>query len=95
MDSAQARESTPVQTRVPTKCAWGGADTAVRWILNQVQDDSYFLMQRYTNQPWILACASLVTRGKKPIVALTALMRKIIVIANAKIRDLHLDNKHS
>lgn len=38
---------------------------------------------------------SLVTRGKKPIVALTALMRKIIVIANAKIRDLHLDNKHS
>ena len=29
----------------------------------------------------------LVANGKKPIVALTALMRKIIVIANAKIRD--------
>jgi transposase len=30
---------------------------------------------------------SLVSRGKKPIVALVALMRKMIVIANAKIRD--------
>lgn len=30
---------------------------------------------------------SLIARGKKPLVALTALMRKIIVIANAKIRD--------
>lgn len=29
----------------------------------------------------------LVQRGKKPIVALTALMRKLIVIANAKLRD--------
>ncbi len=28
-----------------------------------------------------------VARGKKPIVALTALMRKLIVIANAKLRD--------
>lgn len=30
---------------------------------------------------------SLVNKGKKPIVAITAIMRKIIVIANAKIRD--------
>jgi transposase len=30
----------------------------------------------------------LISRGKKKMVALTALMRKIIVIANAKIRDL-------
>ena len=29
----------------------------------------------------------LIARGKKPIVALTALMRKLIVIANAKLRD--------
>jgi transposase len=29
----------------------------------------------------------LVTAGKKPLVALTALMRKIVVIANAKLRD--------
>jgi transposase len=29
----------------------------------------------------------LIARGKKPIVAITALMRKIIVIANARIRD--------
>ena len=29
----------------------------------------------------------LVAAGKKPLVALTALMRKIIVIANAKLRD--------
>jgi transposase len=32
----------------------------------------------------------LVSAGKKKMVALTALMRKIIVIANAKIRDLNL-----
>lgn len=32
----------------------------------------------------------LVEAGKKKIVALTALMRKIIVIANARIRDLNL-----
>lgn len=31
----------------------------------------------------------LIARGKKKMVALTALMRKIIVIANAKIRDLN------
>jgi transposase len=30
----------------------------------------------------------LINAGKKPIVALTAIMRKLIVIANAKIRDL-------
>ena len=33
----------------------------------------------------------LIARGKKPMVALTALMRKIVVIANAKIRDMELD----
>ena len=32
----------------------------------------------------------LIERGKKPIVALTALMRKMVVIANAKVRDLGL-----
>lgn len=31
----------------------------------------------------------LVQRGKKPIVAITALMRKLVVIANAKLRDAH------
>jgi transposase len=31
--------------------------------------------------------ASLIARGKKPLVALIALMRKIIVIANARVRD--------
>ena len=30
---------------------------------------------------------ALVARGKKPIVALTALMRKLVVVANAKLRD--------
>lgn len=29
----------------------------------------------------------LVANGKKPLVAVTALMRKIVVIANAKLRD--------
>jgi transposase len=33
------------------------------------------------------AYRAFVARGKKPIVALTALMRKLIVIANAKLRD--------
>jgi len=33
---------------------------------------------------------TLVNKGKKKMVALTALMRKIIVIANAKIRDLNM-----
>ncbi|WP_341754331.1 transposase [Candidatus Tisiphia endosymbiont of Dioctria rufipes] len=32
----------------------------------------------------------LIARGKKPIVAITALMRKIIVIANARVRDYYL-----
>lgn len=32
----------------------------------------------------------LIKNGKKPIVALTAVMRKIIIIANAKLRDLKL-----
>ena len=34
----------------------------------------------------------LVDAGKKKMVALTALMRKIIVMANAKVRDLNLVN---
>jgi hypothetical protein len=29
----------------------------------------------------------LIDNGKKPLVAITALMRKLIVIANAKLRD--------
>lgn len=35
---------------------------------------------------------SLVARGKRPIVALVALARKIIVLANAKLRDLKYKN---
>ena len=35
----------------------------------------------------------LINAGKKPIVALTAIMRKLIVIANAKIRDLFKTNQ--
>lgn len=34
----------------------------------------------------------LIAKGKKPIVALVALMRKIVVMANAKIRELELAN---
>ncbi len=37
----------------------------------------------------------LISRGKKKMVALTALMRKVIVIANAKIRDLINQSKAS
>lgn len=33
--------------------------------------------------------------GKKPIVAITAVMRKLIVIANAKIRDLRLSTREA
>jgi transposase len=40
-----------------------------------------------------LTYQSLISAGKKPIVALTAIMRKLIVIANAKIRDLIKTNK--
>jgi phosphohistidine phosphatase SixA len=36
---------------------------------------------------------NLVERGKRKIVAITALMRKIIVIANAKIRDMKLQQQ--
>lgn len=36
--------------------------------------------------------SSLIARGKKPIVAITALMRKIIVIANARLRDYYASN---
>ena len=35
---------------------------------------------------------NLINRGKKKMVALTALMHKIIVIANAKLRDLYANN---
>ncbi len=31
----------------------------------------------------------LIARGKKKMVALTALMRKIVIIANAKLKALH------
>lgn len=36
----------------------------------------------------------LIESGKKPIVAITALMRKIVVIANSKLRDLNLKQNH-
>ena len=35
----------------------------------------------------------LLARGKKPLVAITALMRKLIVIANAKLRDAHISQQ--
>ncbi|KJV89065.1 hypothetical protein [Rickettsia bellii] len=37
----------------------------------------------------------LINNGKKKMVALTALMRKIIVIANAKLKSLLFNLKHS
>jgi transposase len=37
----------------------------------------------------------MIANGKRKMVALTALMRKIIVIANAKVRDLNAELKHS
>lgn len=36
---------------------------------------------------------SLIARGKKPIVALIALARKIVVLANAKLRDWKYENE--
>lgn len=45
---------------------------------------------RSSNSPLKNFYMRLVEAGKKKIVALTALMRKIIVIANAKIRDFNL-----
>ena len=42
---------------------------------------------RSKNTPLSTFYASLIARGKKPLVALVALMRKIIVIANAQVRD--------
>jgi transposase len=44
---------------------------------------------RNSNSPLKAYYEQLITRGKKKMVALTALMRKILVIANAKIRDLN------
>lgn len=38
---------------------------------------------------------SLIARGKRPIVALVALARKIVVLANAKLRDLKYKNEHN
>lgn len=35
---------------------------------------------------------NLIARGKKKMVALTALMRKIIVIANPKLRDFYIED---
>lgn len=43
---------------------------------------------RRSNSMFKIFYEKLISRGKKKMVALTALMRKIIVIANAKIRDL-------
>jgi len=37
----------------------------------------------------------LIQKGKKKMVALTALMRKILIIANARIKELNLQKKHS
>jgi hypothetical protein len=34
----------------------------------------------------------MINRGKKKMVALTALMRKIIVIANARLKDVGTEN---
>jgi transposase len=46
------------------------------------------------NQTLAAVYNKLVAAGKKPLVALTALMRKIIVIANARLRDTqNQDNK--
>lgn len=39
--------------------------------------------------------AKLIAKGKKKMVALTALMRKILVIANAKLKTLELEVRHS
>lgn len=35
---------------------------------------------------------NLIARGKKPMVALTALMRKLIVVANARLKELEAEN---
>lgn len=47
---------------------------------------------RNSNSSLKIFYQSLINRGKKKMVALTALMRKIIVIANAKLRDLYAHN---
>ena len=44
---------------------------------------------RNSNSSFKIFYQDLINRGKKKMVALTALMRKIIVIANAKLRDLY------
>lgn len=48
---------------------------------------------RRANSPLKAFYENLINKGKKKMVALTALMRKIIVIANAKIRDLNIMKK--
>ena len=45
---------------------------------------------RNSNSSLKLFYKNLLARGKKKMVALTALMHKIIVIANAKLRDFYL-----
>jgi transposase len=45
---------------------------------------------RRSNSPLKAFYEKLIAKGKKKMVALTALMRKIIVIANAKVKDLAL-----
>jgi transposase len=47
---------------------------------------------RNSNSPLKAFYEKLIGKGKKKMVALTALMRKILVIANAKLKELNLDN---
>lgn len=49
---------------------------------------------RNSNTPLKLFYEQLISRGKKKMVALTALMRKIIVIANARIKEFILSERH-
>ncbi|WP_051908390.1 IS110 family transposase [Candidatus Odyssella acanthamoebae] len=46
------------------------------------------LTARRTNSPLKAFYENLINRGKKKMVALTALMRKIVIIANAKLKSL-------
>ncbi len=43
---------------------------------------------RRTDSPLKAFYENLIKRGKKKMVALTALMRKIVIIANAKLKSL-------
>lgn len=50
---------------------------------------------RNSNSPLKAYYEKLISRGKKKMVALTALMRKLIVIANAKLKSLNSQNSFS